>query len=111
MSFWAKVLQNVSLETQCCKLGYAQDGVADEKHQQAQREQSQAADVEHSTLVPYVAVARLFVGWVGLVQIVVLLNIFGEQQEASRGRYVVLFRDSLSVEIRIVIATGSGWSP
>lgn len=59
--------------------GDIQYWVADEQHEETKRENGKGANVGKPSLGKYVAVARLLLVGVGVVQVIVLLDIFGEQ--------------------------------
>lgn len=59
--------------------GNIQYGVSDEECQQAECEKSKASNVDDTSPSENVAIALLLLVGVGVVQIVVLLDILGEQ--------------------------------
>lgn len=61
------------------RCGDVQHWVADKQHQQTECENGKGTNVGKSSLGKYVAVARLLLVGVGVVQVIVLLDIFGEQ--------------------------------
>jgi len=62
-----------------CSQGNIQYGVSDKEGQQAECEKSEASNIDYTSPSKNVAIALLLLVGVGVVQIVVLLDILGEQ--------------------------------
>lgn len=82
-----------------------QHGIQDEHGKEAECEQDKTTDIDETSPGEDVAVALVLVVGIRIVQIVVLLDVFGEQEQAGRGQDVELFRDGLRVQV--VVAAGA----
>lgn len=78
---------------------YVQNGITDEKHEKTERENSQSTQIDYTSPREDIAVSLVLLVRVGIVQVVVLLHVFREEQQSSRWVDVELLRDSLGVEI------------
>jgi len=63
----------------------AQNGVADKEHEQTEGHYSQTSKIDHTSAGEDVAIFGVLVVGVGVVQVVVLFDVFGEEQQAGRG--------------------------
>lgn len=79
-----------------------QDGITDEQGQYTKRDQCKTSHIDNTSPSPNITISFLFALWIGIVEVIVFLHVFGEQQQAGRRQDVVLFRHSLSVDIVIV---------
>lgn len=82
------------------------DGVSNEQSEEAQCYQSQPADVQETTFSKQLRELHLLlVIGVGVVEVVVFLHIFWEQQQSGRGQDVVFLAHGLCIHIIVTASS------